>query len=154
MGRQKIEKFKSDLLIYKKIGLDSMIFIYQFADNPLYGPLTEVVFEFLEQGKLQAITSSITIAEVFVLPEKVKDQMLISEYEKVFQNLPNLEIVPFDWQLARLTSKLRAKYPAITTPDAIQISTSILKNYPAFLTNDKKLQQINLLKVIILKDYL
>lgn len=154
MGKQKIEKFRHDILSYKKICLDSMIFIYQFADHPLYAPLTEVVFELLEQGKLHAVISSITIAEIFVLPEKVNDQFLISEYEKVFQNLPNLEIVPFDWQLARLTSKLRARYPVITTPDAIQISTSLLKNYPVFLTNDKKLQQVNLLTIMILKDYI
>ncbi len=154
MGKQRIEKFRRDILSHKKIGLDSMIFIYQFADHPLYSSLTEVVFDLLGQGKLQAITSSITIAEIFVLPEKVNDQLLISEYEKVFQNLPNLDIVPFDWQLARLTSKLRARYPTITTPDAIQIATALLKNYPAFLTNDKKLQQIDLLDVIILKDYL
>ncbi len=153
MGRQKIEKFKSDLLSFKRIGLDSMIFIYQFSDHKLYAPLTEILFKLLQQGKVHAVTSIITISEIFILPEKEKNQLLISEYEKVFQNLPNLEIIAFDWQLARLVSKLRAT-TTLRTPDAIQIATSVLRGCSAFLTNDQKLKQINLLNVMILKDYL
>lgn len=154
MGNTKIDKFRSDLISLKRIGLDSMIFIYQFSDHPKFTSLTHVVFDLFQNYKIQAVTSTITVSEVFVQPEKEKNQFIISEYEKVFQHLPNLEIVPVDWQLARLASKLRALYPHIKTPDALQISTSLLKNYPAFLTNDEKLKKVDLLKILILKDYL
>ncbi|MBI2641424.1 PIN domain-containing protein, partial [Candidatus Roizmanbacteria bacterium] len=96
----------------------------------------------------------ITVAEIFVLPEKAKNQFIISEYEKVFQHLPNVEIIPVDWQIARLASKLRANYHHIRTPDALQLATPLLKDYPAFLTNDEKLKKVSLLKVMVLKDYL
>lgn len=154
MGKTKIAKFRSNLISLKKIGLDSMIFIYQFSDHPKYAPLSHIVFELLEEKKIQAVTSTITIAEVFVQPEKEKNQMIISEYEKVFQILPNLEIISVNWQLARLSAKIRALYPYIKTPDALQISSALLTNCPVFLTNDEKLKKIELLKVLILKDYL
>lgn len=154
MGTNKIAKFKKELLTRKKIGFDSMIFIYQFSDHPEYAPLTHVLFELLETGKIQAVTSTITITEVFVQPEKEKNLFIISEYEKVFQQMPNLEIVSVNWQLARLASKMRALYPLIRTPDALQISAPLLKGCAAFLTNDEKLKQVDLLKVIVLKDYL
>ncbi|OGK24775.1 hypothetical protein A2954_00910 [Candidatus Roizmanbacteria bacterium RIFCSPLOWO2_01_FULL_37_12] len=154
MGRTKLDSFRSDLVSFKKIGLDSMIFIYQFADHIRYAPLTHVVFELLEESKIIAVTSTITLTEVFVQPEKEKNQLIISEYEKVFQNLPNLETVPVNWQIARLSAKLRANFPKIKTPDAIQISSSLLKEYPAFLTNDQKLKKVAFLKVLILEDYL
>ncbi len=154
MGNQKIDTFKQDLLSFKKIGVDSMIFIYQFADDPTYAPLTTAVFELLEQGKIEAVTSTITIVEVFVQAEKEKNQLIISEYEKVFQNMANLEILPIDWNLTRVASKLRAYYANLRTPDALQISAALLKDYSVFLTNDRKLKQIHDLKILSLKDYL
>src|SRR3989344_1146845 len=130
MGKIKIEKFRQELVAQKKIGLDSMIFIYQFADHPKFGPLTQAVFDLLEKEKIQFI---------------------ISEYEKVFQNLPNLEIVDVNWYLARLASRIRALHANIRTPDALQLSAPLLKGYTAFLTNDERLKQVNLLKIIMLR---
>ena len=131
-----------------------MVFIYQFSDHPRYAPLTHVVFELLEQKKLHSVTSTITVAEVFVEPEKKKNQIIIAEYEKVFHYLPNLEIVSVDWQLARLASRLRATYKYLRTPDALQLAASLLKGYVAFLTNDDKLKKIDLLPIIILKNFI
>ncbi len=154
MARTKIDQFKSKLLSCRQIGLDSMIFIYQFSDHPIFAPLTQVVFELLEERRIKAVTSIITITEIFIRPEKEQNQFMISEYEKVFQQLPNLEIVDIDWRLARLASKLRAIVTNIRTPDALQISSCLLKNYHAFLANDEKLKNINSLEIIKLKDYL
>jgi len=150
----KIKKFRKDLLSFKKIGLDSMVFIYQFSDHSQYSNLTNVVIELLEQRKIRAVTSAISIIETFVRPEKEGNTAILNGYENVFQHLPNLEIVPVDWPLSRLTAKLRSQYPNIRTPDAIQIAATLLEDYPIFLTNDSKLKKIKELKVIILKDYL
>ena len=154
MGKQKIDTFRQDLLSFKKIAIDSMIFIYQFADDPTYARLTSTAFELLEQGKIQAVTSTISIAEVFIQAEREKNQLIISEYEKVFQNLPHFELIPVDWQVARLASKLRAFYAPVKTPDALQIAASILTNCSVFLTNDEKLKKVNEIKVVTLKQYL
>lgn len=150
----KIKKLQKDLLSLKKIGLDSMVFIYQFSDHPQYGQLTNVVIELLGKKKIKAVTSAITVIETFVKPEKRNDLAVLNEYENVFQYLPNLEILPIDWPLSRLTAKLRAQYPTIRIPDAVQISTALFKGYPTFLTNDDKLKKIKELRIITLKDYL
>jgi len=150
----KIKEFQKDLLSSKKIGLDSMVFIYQFSNHPQYSSLTNIVMELLGQRKIRAVTSTISIIETFVKPEKESNAAILSEYENVFQHLPNLKIVPVDWPLSRLTAKLRSQYPKIRTPDAIQVAATLLENYPIFLTNDSKLKKIKELKVITLKDYL
>lgn len=149
----RIEKFKKDILRFKHIGLDTMCFIYQFAQDPRFSPLTHPMFELMENKKITAITSTISVIETFVLPEQHDDQFLISEYEKVFLNLPGLTIVPADWAVSRLTSKLRAKYPKIRIPDAIQLSAALLKGCKAFVTNDEQLKKIREIPVILLKDY-
>lgn len=154
MGKPRVEKFKKDLQDFKHIGIDSMCFLYQFADHPQYSPLTNALFTLLENKKIQAVTSLISVIEVFIKPEEAQDQQTIAEYENVFRNLPNLEITPIDWYLARLSSKIRANYKSIKTPDAIQVAATLLKNFPVFLTNDKKISKIEEIRVTLLSEYL
>lgn len=149
-----LASFKKDLLKVKSFGLDSMCFLYQFADHPHYAPLTDVIFNLLEQNKIKAITTTISIVEVFVQAEKSKNQSIIQEYETTFKNLPNFEVLPVDWHMARLASKIRALYPHIKTPDSIQIGATLISNYRGFITNDTQLKQIKELKVIILDEYI
>jgi predicted nucleic acid-binding protein len=46
------------------------------------------------------------------------------------------------------------RYPFLRTTDAIQISAALDVGTDAFLTNDKKLKQIEEIKVLVLADYL
>lgn len=153
MGRINLNQFRETLLLQRKIGLDSMCFLYQFIDHPRYEPLTNIIFGLLEENKIQAVTSTISPVEVFVRAEKSKDRLLLAEYEKFFQGMPNLEIVNIDWSIARLAAKLRAIYAGIKTPDALQLSAAFMKDCSLFLTNDKKLRQVKGIKVMILEDY-
>lgn len=154
MVQSKIDAFRSDLLQLKHIGLDSMCFIYQFSQHPLYSPLTQIIIALLEEGKIRAVTTTITITEVFTQAERVGDQLVIHEYERFFGSLPNLEIFPIDWHISRLAAKLRASYPALRTPDALQLSLVFLKSYAGFVTNDRKLAKIADIKVVNLDAYL
>lgn len=150
----RLEKFKKDLLKHKHVGLDTMCFIYQFAQDSRYSVLTHAIFELMESKKIKATTSVISVIETFVLPEQHDDQFLLSEYEKIFQNLPGLTIISADWSVSRLTAKMRAKYPKIRIPDAIQLSAALLKGCKAFITNDEQLKQVKEIRVILLKDYI
>ena len=49
---------------------------------------------------------------------------------------------------------MRGRYPFLRTIDALQVSTALDVGADAFLTNDKKLKQINEIKVLVLRDYL
>ena len=154
MEQNNLKAFRAKLLESKKVGLDSMIFLYQFADHPTYAPLTEIVFELLEQNKLISVTTTITIAEVFVRAEEKQDQITIAAYEQFFHTVPHLDIISVDWYVARLASKLRAKYKTIRLPDALQVSAPLLKNYSLFLTNDEKMKKVKEIKVVMLDEYL
>ena len=154
MGQPKVDNFRRDLLTLKYVGLDSMCFIYQFSEHPLYCPLTNILITLLEERKIYAITSTITITEVFIQPERIGDQLIIHEYEQFFAALPHLEIFPVDWHIARLAAKLRARVASLRTPDALQVPLVLLKNYHGFVTNDVKLSNIPGVKSIILDKYL
>ncbi len=154
MGKPKLTTFAKDLRSLKNIGLDSMCFIYHFAGRPQYLPLTETLFGLVEKADIQAASSVISVIETLVAPEKKGQQLIVYEYEKSFQTLPKLTITPIAWPQAKLAAKLRAIYPGLRTPDAIQIAACILTGAGAFLTNDKRLKQVKEIKVLMLEDYL
>jgi predicted nucleic acid-binding protein len=150
----RLNKFKRLLSSHPLMALDSMCFIYHFADHLQYSQLTNQIFELLETGKNKAVTSTISVIESFVLPEKQNNQLICYEYEKVFRNYPNLRIMPVDFNIGRLAAKLRAKYPFLKTPDAIQISSGLISGCSLFITNDKKLANIKEITVAILDNYI
>jgi predicted nucleic acid-binding protein len=149
-----LTKFKRLLARHKHVGLDSMCFIYQFANHPAYSPLTSLIFEKMEKDDLAVTTSMISLIETLVIPERKKQSEVIAEYQKVFELVPNLNLLSIDYQVARLTAKLRASYPKIRIPDAIQLSAAILNECTIFITNDKQLAQVKPIKIALLSDYM
>lgn len=43
-------------------------FIYFIEEHPIYLPLVEPLFEAIDAGELEAVTSSLTLLEVLVIP--------------------------------------------------------------------------------------
>lgn len=153
MAKTTLMTFRSILRTSKLVGLDSPCFIYQFANHETYGSLTNILFETIARGEIDAITSSITVSEIFVLPERSGNPFLIAEYEKVFQHLPHLKVESVNWPQARLASKLRATYPSLRTPDALQLSTALFAGCSLFLTNDKRLKRVREIPVKTLDEF-
>lgn len=153
MASKTITSFTSRLLEAKSIGIDSMIFLYHFANHKTYAPLTEVIFQLMESNKLHVVTSMVSVSEILVQAERKKDYITILGYEQFLQSIPNLEILPIDWSLARLAAKMRGTSPALRLPDALQLSAPLLKNYPLFVTNDHHFKNMKEIEVLHLDSY-
>lgn len=154
MGQIEISKWLKALTKYKRVGLDSMCFLYQFANHSTYSPFTNKLFESIEKGFMTAVTSAVTIVETFVYAERTGNTLLLSEYEKFFQGMPHFSIVPVDWTQARVASKLRAKYASLRTPDSLQTAAALLEGCGALIANDEHLRIVKELPIVILEDYL
>ncbi|MEZ5335115.1 MAG: type II toxin-antitoxin system VapC family toxin [Methanolobus sp.] len=138
---------------HSKIGIDSMLFIYLFEDNPDFSDICATILEEIEFGKVIGITSSITLLEILVKPKMDGNHKAVSDYKDILTNFPNLNIVNVDQEIADIASTLRANY-SIKTPDAIQVGTAINEGCSAFITNDFALKKIEEIEVIVLKDIL
>jgi hypothetical protein len=62
------------------VGLDAAIFIYHFEDHPRYQVLCTEIFGAMEAGANQAVTSTVTLGEVYVQPLAKGSQELASCY--------------------------------------------------------------------------
>ena len=137
----------------KIIGLDTMVFIYHFEENQVYSPLTFSVFESLEKGNFNGITSILTLLEILVKPKKENNLLLTERYKILFETFPNLQVKTLNENIADIASSLRANYN-INTPDAIQIATSLEAKVDIFITNDTTLKKISEIKVLLLSEML
>ena len=137
----------------KIIGLDTMVFIYHFEENQIYSPLTFSIFESLEKGNFNAITSILTLLEILVKPKRENNLILTERYKILLETFPNLQVKTLDENIADIASSLRANYN-INTPDAIQVATSLEAQADIFITNDTSLKKITEIKVLLLSEML
>lgn len=133
---------------FKKIGLDSNIFSYQFHRDPQFGPFTKAIFDELSADKLQAITSVITLIEILSVKTSLSK---IKQLKDLFLRTPNLIIFDVGQDIALEAAKIRRKY-GFRTPDAIQLATAKLNRARAYITNDERLKNYKGLKVIVLSE--
>jgi len=152
LGTRAVEKF---LAQHKRIGVDTMVFIYHLQDHPTYAPLTHAIFEAWEEGENSGITSVITMLEILVKPKRDGNFEAARDYEELLTTYPNLHILDIDLQVATLAADLRAKY-RIRTPDALQIATALRAGASGFITNDEQLKQVaeDGIEVLLLDDLL
>ncbi len=117
-----------------RICIDTAPFIYFIEKNPKYLSMLRPFFAEINAGKIDALTSTITLLEVLVLPFKTKNESLAEKYRDILLYAEGLTTFEIFHEVSELSSKLRAKY-SIRTPDAIQIAVGIIYGADAFLTN-------------------
>ncbi len=131
------------------VGLDTSIFIYHLEDHPRYAPVTETIFHSLEEGRNRGITSFLTLMEILVKPKAEELLEVARDYEYYLTTFPNLTLFPFELEIARKASDLRAM-SKIKTPDAIQLATALHHGATGFLTNDRTFEKVTGLEIAIL----
>lgn len=137
----------------KVIGLDTSIFIYFLEENERYSLLAQSIFNGIEKGKWQGVTSTITLMEITVRPWQLGKELAAREYEAVLAHFPNLSVVDVDRNVARAAAQLRAKYN-VSPPDALQVAASLSFGAKSFLTNDRRLSRLEeLIDVLVLDDF-
>ena len=142
-----------DELRGSRICIDTAPFIYFIEKDPKYLGILRPIFAEIDVGKIDAITSTITLLEVLVLPFKTKNESLAEKYRDILLYAEGLTTFEIFHEVSELSSKLRAKY-SIRTPDAIQIAVGIIYGADAFLTNDFGLKKVKDIKIVILEDFL
>lgn len=135
------------------VALDSSIFIYFIEEHPIYLPLVEPLFEAIDTGELEAVTSSLTLLEVLVIPFRFANAALIDRYETLLTKSRGLRLVDLDRELLRSVAQVRASTRA-KVPDAMQLAAAMASGCPAFLTNDGRIPRIPGLRNLYLEDYL
>lgn len=133
--------------------LDTVIFIYFIEEHEKYLKIIEPIFEAIDKGQLEAITSGITLLETLVVPLRAKNYELADQYEHLLLESKGLTMLDLNGQLLRQAAHLRAMLN-IKTPDALQLAAALLSNCTTFITNDRRFPKIPEIRILQISDYL
>lgn len=134
------------------VGIDTAIFIYFIEEHPRFLPVLEPLFQEVDKGRRELVTSALTLLEVLVVPYRSGDRLLAERYEALLTRSRGVGIVEISRGHLRAAAQLRAA-TGTKTPDALQLVAAMGAGCATFLTNDRKLPALRGLRILQLASY-
>jgi predicted nucleic acid-binding protein len=126
--------------------------IYALEGYSEFAPTLTALFVALDDGRIKAATSELTLAESLVKPMMDGNKDIEAVYLETLQPSESLDVIPISRQILIAAARLRAETKSLTLPDAIHLATARLSGCQSFLTNDHRLKSIPGIEVIVLTD--
>ncbi len=136
-----VERLRTFLRRHRRIALDTSVFIYQLEPNPKYLAHTDLIFSWLERPGSVAITSTITMTELLVLPYREGDEQRVNDFYGLLSTYPNLDWIAPNLEIAELAARIRALH-RLQTPDALQAATAMHALATGLITNDPVFERV------------
>lgn len=133
------------------LAFDTAPIIYFVEANPAYDQLVIDIFNRVAAGQLLGWTSVISLSEVLVRPIVSGRKDLQDQYRELLLNSANFHTLPITADVAENAARIRGAY-GLRLPDAIQIAFAINAGCQAILCNDRRMEQVTELEVLILDD--
>lgn len=137
------------LRAFRKVFLDTAPIIYFVEKHPDYGAAVDTLFELIDEGRISAVVSPVTLAECLVHPAKYGLTDLYEGFRRIILNGRNTSFSSIDEHIAEKAAGLRAVH-GITLVDALQVATALTNGCDGFVTNDIKLKKVSAIEVIII----
>lgn len=148
-----VERLRAFLRRHQRIALDTSIFIYQLEANSKYLAYTDPVFSWLERSGSKAITSTITMTELLVLPYRDVDERRANDFYGLLSTYPNLDWIAPNLEIAELAARIRALHH-LQTPDALQAATAAHSQATGLITNDAIFERVEGFQTLVLDELL
>jgi predicted nucleic acid-binding protein len=144
-----VERLRAFLRRHRRIALDTSIFIYHLEANPKYLAYTDHIFSWVERPESRAITSTITMTELLVLPYREGDEQQANDFYGLLSTYPNLDWVATNLEVAELAARIRALH-RMQTPDALQAATAVQAQATGLITNDPLFERVEGFETLVL----
>jgi len=148
-----VERLRAFLRRHRRIALDTSVFIYHLQPNPKYLAYTDLIFSWLERSESEAITSTITMTELLVLPYREGDEQRADDFYGLLSTYPNLDWIAPNLEIAELAARIRALH-RLQTPDALQAATAVQAQATGLITNDRLFERAKEFETLVLDDLL
>src|SRR5262249_16407811 len=136
------------------VALDTVAWIYEFGANPVFGPVTNVLFrDGFGAGRFSASCSLLVLGELLVQPLAQGRLDLADRYRHIIVSGPDVTVWDVSREVLEAAASLRARY-RVKMLDAIHVASAAVHRADSFITNDEGLRRIQEVRVLILADYL
>lgn len=134
---------------HKRIGFDTMLFIYLIEDDVQFAETVEAIFSYVMEYKITPVCSSIVMTELLRQPLRLKRFDIVAIYQDMLFRTAPIEFVDLTVPVATQAAMYAANYN-LKTPDAIHLASAVSAGATAFITADKDFTQVKELNTIIL----
>jgi predicted nucleic acid-binding protein len=134
-----------------QVFLDTAPVIYFVEKNPVFATKVQDLFQRLDEGKLTAVVSPITLAECLVVPYKLGKPDVVKMFTELLVRSENVLFYPIDETTADKAAELRVRYN-VTLTDALQLAVAIQSGCDAFVTNDVDLKRVTEISIIVVAE--
>lgn len=107
----------------------------------------EPIFAAIDAGRISAVVTPITIAEVVSGPLKAGKEALAERYRATLTAAPGWTLCHFDSEQAMLAARFRLRY-RLKLPDAIQLAAAVHSGCHALITHDRDFHEVTDLLVL------
>lgn len=115
--------------------IDTNPIIYLLEGNPI-GARFRTLFEAVDSGRIRALVTPITVAEVVSGPLKAGKEALAERYRRALTQNPGWSIRDIDTDIAVLAARLRLRH-SLKLPDALQLAAALSEGCYALVTHDR-----------------
>jgi predicted nucleic acid-binding protein len=115
--------------------IDTNPLIYILEGSPL-GTAFRPLFEDIDSGRIRALVTPITVAEVVSGPLKARKEALAERYRRAITQGAGWNIRDIDADIAVLAARLRLRH-SLKLPDAIQLAVALQEDCYALVTHDR-----------------
>ena len=142
-------KISHAFLGVNKVFLDTAPIIYYVEGTPVFGEVVPEVFNLVSQGSFQAVSSPVTLAECLVMPIRLGKPQIQQDFIELLTNTDGISFIPITASVSQKAAEIRVSY-GLKLPDALQIAAALVAGCDAFLTNDRGLQRVSELQILVL----
>ncbi len=138
-------------MLGRRTYLDTNLYIYVFEGIETYRTRMVELLSAIDREDATVIASELLFTEI--LPRPVKDgrQDLVERYLDLIRKTPRISLVPVDRSVILRSVHLRADF-GLRSMDALHLATALVHGCNTFITNDRRLARVDLLRVLTLQD--
>jgi predicted nucleic acid-binding protein len=134
-----------------QVYVDTNAVIYAVEQIEPYLSAAAPLWNALDAGQQQIVTSELTLLEVLVKPLRDANQALTDLYRRILLGTVGLTCLPISLAFLERAAALRASHN-LRTPDAIHAATALEAGCALFVTNDPGFRSVAGLNIAVLDE--
>lgn len=128
----------------RKAFWDTNLLIYHIEQTPEWQKEMDALVEWQKDEGIEVVTSSFSLAEILVRPLSLGKHNVARRYRDLICQLGAL---PFGVEEASRFAQIRAQYPDVKPPDALQLACASVHGVDFFLTSERRLKWLTIEKI-------
>ena len=126
--------------------VDTNPVVYVFEGSALAAPF-EPMFEAVERGRIRALVTPVTLAEVVAGPLRAGREALAERYRQALTASAGWSLCPIDGEIAMLAARLRLRH-RLKLSDALQLAAALHHGCAALVTHDRDFSGVQDVRIL------